>query len=44
MKINHFLSLLRKNALQTIRTFNPANRQTLEDKLAVLRWNYVSQT
>ena len=28
MKINHFLSLLRKNALQTFRNINTANRQT----------------
>ena len=38
MKINHFLSLLQKNALQT---FNTANRQTLEDILAVFRRKYV---
>ena len=35
-KINHFHSLLRKNALQTFRNINSANRQTLEDVLAVL--------
>ena len=29
MKINHFHSLLRKNALQTFRNINSANRQTL---------------
>ena len=37
MKINHFHSLLRKNALQTFRNINTANRQTLEDILAVFR-------
>ena len=37
MKINHFHSLLRKNALQTFRNNNTANRQTLEDILAVFR-------
>ena len=41
MKINHFLSLLRKNALQTFRNINSANRQTLEDILAVFRRKYV---
>ena len=32
MKIYHFYSLLRKNALQTFRNISTANRQTLEDK------------
>ena len=41
MKINHFLSLLRKNALQTFRTIHSDNRQTLEDILAVFRMKYV---
>ena len=41
MKINHFHSLLRKNALQFSRNINTANRQTLEDILAVFRWKYV---
>ena len=41
MKINHFLSLLQKNALQTFRNINTANRQTLEDILAVFRRKYV---
>ena len=41
MKINHFHSLLRKNALQTFRNINTANRQTLEDVLAVFRRKYV---
>ena len=41
MKINHFHSLLRKNALQTFRNINSANRQTLEDILAVFRRKYV---
>ena len=41
MKINHFHSLLRKNALQTFRNINTANRQTLEDILAVFRGKYV---
>ena len=41
MKINHFHSLLRKNALQTVRNINSTNRQTLEDILAVFRRKYV---
>ena len=41
MKINHLHSLLRKNALQTFRNINTANRQTLEDILAVFRRKYV---
>ena len=41
MKINHFHSLLRKNTLQTFRNINSANRQTLEDILAVFRRKYV---
>ena len=41
MKINRFHSLLRKNVLQTFRNINTANRQTLEDILAVFRWKYV---
>ena len=41
MKINHFHSLLRKNALQTFRNINTANRQTLEEILAVFRRKYV---
>ena len=41
MKVNHFHSLLRKNALQTFRNINTANRQTLEDILAVFRRKYV---
>ena len=41
MKINHFHSLLRKNALQTFRNINTANSQTLEDILAVFRRKYV---
>ena len=41
MKINHFHSLLRKNALQTFCNINTANRQTLEDILAVFRRKYV---
>ena len=41
MKINHFYSLLRKNVLQTFRNINTANRQTLEDILAVFRRKYV---
>ena len=42
MKINHFHSLLRKNALQTFRNISSANRQTLEDILAVFRRKNVS--
>ena len=41
MKINHFHSLLRKNALQTFRNISSANRQTLEDVLGVFRRKYV---
>ena len=33
MKINHFLSLLRNDALQTFRNINSTNRQTLKDVL-----------
>ena len=41
MKINHFPSLLRKNALQFFRSSNTTNRQTLEDILAVFCRKYV---
>ena len=41
MKINHFHSLLRKNALQTLRNINSTNKQTLEDILAIFRRKYV---
>ena len=41
IKINHFHSLLCKNALQTFRNINTANWQTLEDILAVFRPKYV---
>ena len=41
MDINHFHSLVRKNALQTVRNINSAYRQTLEDVLAVFRRKYV---
>ena len=41
MKINHFHSLLRKNALQTFRNINSSNRQTLEDVLIIFRRKYV---
>ena len=41
MKRNPFHSLLQKNALQTFRNINTANRQTLEDILAVFRRKYV---
>ena len=37
MKIIHFHSLLRKNALQTFRNINSTNRQTLEDVLVIFR-------
>ena len=37
MKINHFHSLLSKNALQTFRNINSTNRQTLEDVLVIFR-------
>ena len=41
MKINHFHSLLRKNAIQTFRNTNSAKRQTPEDILVVLRRKHV---
>ena len=41
MKINHFHSLLRKNALRTFRNINTAKRQTLEDALVIFRRKYV---
>ena len=41
MKVNHFHSLLRKNALQTFRNISSANRQTLEDVLVIFRRKYV---
>ena len=37
MKINHFHSLLHKNALQIFRKIISSNRQTLEDIIAVFR-------
>ena len=42
MKINHFHSLLRKNALQTFRNINSTKRQTLEDVLVIFRRKYVN--
>ena len=41
MKIIHFHSLLRKNALQTFRNISSSNRQTLEDVLVIFRRKYV---
>ena len=41
MKINHVLSLLSKTALQTFRSMNTANRQSLEGILVVFRKKYV---
>ena len=41
MKINHFHSLLRKNALQTFRNINSANRKALQENLAIFRRKYV---
>ena len=41
MKINHFHSLLRKNALQTFRIISSNNRQTLEEVLVIFRRKYV---
>ena len=41
MKVNHFHSLLRKNALQTFRNINSTNRQTLEDVQVIFRRKYV---
>ena len=40
MKINHFHSLLRKNAFQTFRNISSANRQTREDVLVIFRRKY----
>ena len=40
MKINHFHSLLRNNALQTFRNISSVN-QTLEDVLVIFRRKYV---
>ena len=41
MKINHFHSLLMKNALQTFRNISTSSRQTLEDVLVIFRRKYV---
>ena len=41
MKINLFHAHLSKNALQTFRNINTANRQTLEDILVIFRRKYV---
>ena len=41
MKINHFHSLLRKNALHTFRNISTANRQTLKDVLIIFRQKFV---
>ena len=41
MKINHFHSLLTKNALQTFKNISSTNRQTLEDVLVIFRRKYV---
>ena len=41
MKINHFHSLLRKNALQTFRNVITANRQTLEEVQSIFSQKYV---
>ena len=41
MNINHFYSLLRKNAIQTFPNISTTNRQTLEDVLVVFRRKYV---
>ena len=41
MKINHFHSLLRKNALQIFKNISTANRQTLENVLIIFRLKYV---
>ena len=41
MKITHFHSLLKKNALQAFRNINSTNRQTLEDVLVIFRRKYV---
>ena len=39
MKIIHFHSLLRKNALQKIKNISTVNRQTLEEVLVIFRQN-----
>ena len=41
MKINHFRSLLRKNAQSIILNINTANRQTLKDIVPIFRGKYV---
>ena len=41
MKINHFHSRLRKNALQTFRNISATKKQTLEDVLVIFRRKYV---
>ena len=41
MKINHFHSLLRKNALQTFRNIHSTNRKTLEDVVVIFRQKYL---
>ena len=41
MKINRFHSLLRKNALQTLRSISSTNRQTVEDALVIFRRKYI---
>ena len=41
MKINHFHSLLRENALRKFRNISTVNRQSLEDVLVIFRQKYV---
>ena len=41
MKIIHLHSLLRRDALQTVRNTNFINRQTLEDALVIFRQTYI---
>ena len=41
IEINHFHSLVMKNALQTFRNISSANRQTLEDILVIFQRKYV---
>ena len=41
MKINHFRSLLRKEALQTFKDIESTNRTALQDNLVSFRRSYV---
>ena len=41
-KINHFHSLMKKNAFQTFRNINSSDRQIVEDVLVIFRRKYVT--